>query len=247
MKKRLMFCVIALMAIPVMAGVDIRLVKISDIQNFGGTNTLVVAVEGRSSHNYYLSKLQGAFYIGDGLNAVLTSCTPLDAGELTNANYNKNHGESNGVVHFQYLAKDEDDGPYDRILPLSTWQELVRYTFVYPYTQSSTTTFRWDQNEDYGFVAEVWFSTLGIPLNVNGIQVNIPADLQDMSLPVEMTDFTAMYSYERGVSLNWATQSEVNSAGFHILRAEDPDGEFERVTREMIPGQGNSSSLTQYS
>ena len=77
----------------------------------------------------------------------------------------------------------------------------------------------------------------------------MPADLIDMSLPVQMQAFSGEYAYDQGIQLSWTTQSEMNSAGFHILRSESPDAALEswtRVTGLMIPGQGNSSSAHDY-
>jgi hypothetical protein len=68
----------------------------------------------------------------------------------------------------------------------------------------------------------------------------------DASLPVQIAQFTAAASKEAGITLFWQTQSELDCAGFHILRSETADGNYLRVTTEMISGQGNSSSLHEY-
>jgi len=37
------------------------------------------------------------------------------------------------------------------------------------------------------------------------------------------------------VIVEWTTESEVDTAGFHLYRSESPEGPFERITRELIP------------
>jgi hypothetical protein len=71
-------------------------------------------------------------------------------------------------------------------------------------------------------------------------------DLGDVSLPVQMTGFTAQASSREGVTLNWATESEMNSAGFHIWRGESENAISLRVTSALIPSHGNSSSRNEY-
>jgi len=42
-------------------------------------------------------------------------------------------------------------------------------------------------------------------------------------------------SSKAAITVEWTTESEVNTAGFHLYRSESPDGPFERVTQELIP------------
>jgi len=39
----------------------------------------------------------------------------------------------------------------------------------------------------------------------------------------------------QGVTINWETASEVNTAGFNIYRSESPDGPWEKINKELIP------------
>jgi hypothetical protein len=71
-------------------------------------------------------------------------------------------------------------------------------------------------------------------------------DLGDVSLPVQMTGFTAQATSREGVTLNWITESETNSAGFHIWRGESENAISLRVTSALIPSHGNSSSRNEY-
>jgi len=42
-------------------------------------------------------------------------------------------------------------------------------------------------------------------------------------------------SPETAIIVEWTTESEVDTAGFHLYRSESPDGPFERITEELIP------------
>lgn len=48
------------------------------------------------------------------------------------------------------------------------------------------------------------------------------------------------------VTINWETESELNTAGFHILRASSPDGDFTRITNELIPPAEDPLSGDEY-
>jgi hypothetical protein len=71
-------------------------------------------------------------------------------------------------------------------------------------------------------------------------------DLGDVSLPVQMTNLSAQATSREGVILNWTTESETNSAGFHVWRGESENAINLRVTSVLIPNHGNSSSRNEY-
>ncbi len=64
-------------------------------------------------------------------------------------------------------------------------------------------------------------------------------------LPVELSAFTATAG-DRMVTLTWETRSELNNLGFELYRRE-ADGEFEKITAQLIPGAGNSETAQTYS
>jgi hypothetical protein len=41
------------------------------------------------------------------------------------------------------------------------------------------------------------------------------------------------------VAVTWETASEVETAGFHVLRARSPDGDFTRITETPVPAEGD--------
>ncbi|NIA30198.1 MAG: T9SS type A sorting domain-containing protein [Actinobacteria bacterium] len=67
----------------------------------------------------------------------------------------------------------------------------------------------------------------------------------DASLPVELASFTALYS-GNAVILRWTTESEINNAGFIILRADNEEGPFGEVS-SLITAAGTSTEKHNYS
>ena len=66
-------------------------------------------------------------------------------------------------------------------------------------------------------------------------------------LPVELSLLVASRDRVTGaVEIRWETASELNNAGFHIMRSEARDGTFEAVNAAMIPGAGTTSEKQAY-
>jgi hypothetical protein len=53
--------------------------------------------------------------------------------------------------------------------------------------------------------------------------------------PVQMQAFTASAIASNKIQLEWQTASEINSAGFNVLRGRSLSGDFERINAELIP------------
>jgi hypothetical protein len=68
----------------------------------------------------------------------------------------------------------------------------------------------------------------------------------DNPLPVELAAFEALADY-RQVTLNWTTASELNNLGFNLYRQDTESKTWTLVNDELIAGQGNTSSATDYS
>jgi hypothetical protein len=246
MKKLLtVFLLVALISVA-NAAVDIRIQKVSETL-LAGTITLVVQVDIYPTWHWVINSLKGEFYIGDGLQALSPTPTVIDPDTFPAVYYNKTMGNQNGHFYFEFTEKPAFEGnPAVKQFSPSVWHEILRYSFSYPESPGQHTTFSWSSIYK-AFGVDAWNAFLGAPYPVTGDAAQMPADLIDMSLPVQMNQFIAKYSYDRGVTLNWTTQSELNSAGFHIQRSENPNGPFEKVSASMIPGQGTCSSLHDYS
>jgi hypothetical protein len=49
------------------------------------------------------------------------------------------------------------------------------------------------------------------------------------------------------VIIEWETASEINTVGFHILRANSPEGTFTRITQDLIPASSDPLTESAYS
>ena len=66
------------------------------------------------------------------------------------------------------------------------------------------------------------------------------------ALPVQLSQFRPDLTETGAVVINWATESEVDNAGFNILRSETRTGEFKVITAQLIPGAGTTAERNTY-
>ena len=66
------------------------------------------------------------------------------------------------------------------------------------------------------------------------------------ALPVSLSKFRPERLDSGAVVVRWITESELNNAGFNILRSETRDGEFTKLNTKLIAGQGTTSERTVY-
>jgi len=87
----------------------------------------------------------------------------------------------------------------------------------------------------------------GIPgAVITGTRGTIDAALTDFPLPVQVSDLSASFDGD-DVELIWCTESEVSCFGFNVWRREVGGGlDYVKINSELIPGQGNTSSRTEY-
>ena len=79
----------------------------------------------------------------------------------------------------------------------------------------------------------------------NRDDIGTPAHTAGSPLPVELSHFRP--TLENGeVTIRWTTESELNNAGFNILRSDTRDGEFKQVNAEMIQGNGTTGERSTY-
>ena len=65
-------------------------------------------------------------------------------------------------------------------------------------------------------------------------------------LPVSLSKFRPERLETGEIVVRWITESELNNAGFNILRSEKRDGEFTKLNTKLIAGQGTTSERTTY-
>ncbi|MCG9126954.1 hypothetical protein JT359_05065 [Candidatus Poribacteria bacterium] len=86
-------------------------------------------------------------------------------------------------------------------------------------------------------VPDVWYGNSGD----NGT----PGYILGTALPVSLSFFRP--TLENGeVVIHWTTESEVDNAGFNILRSKDRFGEFVQVNSQLIQGAGTSGERRTY-
>ena len=64
-------------------------------------------------------------------------------------------------------------------------------------------------------------------------------------LPVSLSRFRAELT-DTGIIIKWTTESELDNAGFNILRSETKNGEFKIVNPQLIQGAGTTSERHTY-
>ena len=65
-------------------------------------------------------------------------------------------------------------------------------------------------------------------------------------LPVSLSKFRPERLDDGSIQIVWITESELNNAGFNILRSEKRDGEFKQINTSLIAGKGTTSERTTY-
>ena len=65
-------------------------------------------------------------------------------------------------------------------------------------------------------------------------------------LPVQLSSFYSKRNDAGAVVITWSTESELDNAGFNILRSQSRMGEFTRINAQLIPGAGTTGEKTAY-
>ena len=65
-------------------------------------------------------------------------------------------------------------------------------------------------------------------------------------LPVQLSHFRPDLTETGAVVIRWSTQSEIDNAGFNILRSQTRTGEFTRINAQLIPGGGTTAERADY-
>ena len=105
---------------------------------------------------------------------------------------------------------------------------------------------------DSGTASTGWhrFSSKGLSLSFYGIRDDLASPGYRMGgpLPVVLSNFHPVRLETGEVLIKWTTESELNNAGFNILRSERSEGDFTVINvKGIIPGQGTSSERHFYS
>ena len=66
------------------------------------------------------------------------------------------------------------------------------------------------------------------------------------ALPVQLSQFRPDLTETDTVVIQWMTESEVDNAGFNILRSQTRTGEFKVINAQLIPGAGTTAERNTY-
>ena len=103
-----------------------------------------------------------------------------------------------------------------------------------------------------GLTAEGWrrVTVENLSFSFYGVRSDLasPGHRLGTPLPVVLTSFRPKRIETGQVLIHWRTASELNNAGFNILRSETRDGDFILINlKGLIPGHGTSSEMHTYS
>ena len=95
-----------------------------------------------------------------------------------------------------------------------------------------------------------WYSAAEPQVTPNGFyghktDIGTPGYREGGAAPVMLSHFRANRT-DAGVVLEWGTQSELDNAGFNILRGETKEGAFVKVNPTLIPGAGTTAERNTY-
>ena len=99
--------------------------------------------------------------------------------------------------------------------------------------------YAWVHAVDTAFkrVPKIWYG--------DSDDIGTPGFIRGTPLPVNLSSFRP--ALENGeIVIRWTTESELNNAGFNILRSDSRDGEFRQVNTELIQGAGTTGEQQVY-
>ena len=107
-----------------------------------------------------------------------------------------------------------------------------------------------------GTEADSWISAAtvesGEKVSINEVYYGDSSDLgtpgyrQGGPVPVQLSSFYSKRNDAGAVIITWATESELDNAGFNILRSSSRSGEFTRINSQLIPGAGTTGEKNTY-
>jgi len=231
------------------ASVHTRVVLISNTHDFpsSGLGTLVVEVEAISDDGQeFIGVFQNAFQ----LDAVFRGQNPqvsfsnqrfpadLVPPGLPNYTVTEEYRDSDGRISYTYTY---NAGTFASIE--ITYTTIVRITIEYQMAAESG-SINWFIGLPNYLVRDFTFS------DITGNKEAIPPSLTDISLPVELSTFSAV-GVNGKVTLSWSTESEINNLGFEVYRAPEEEAAYillsSYATNPDLKGQGNSNSQHEYS
>ena len=234
--------------------VDSRLVFISNTYNTpdAESGTLIFDVEAYSNGGEALINLYGnSLKLDDVFRDNFVSLDFSDHYfDTENYNYGPmDYNSVTGLVSFVYSLKPSAT---QRKGLAEQWQKIVRITIVYSLADAFG-DIKW--NSGPGGNPQNGYQVKDEYLNdITGDREPVPAELQQVPLPVELVAFSANISADNSVILKWKTVTEINNYGFYVERlkrsrkfpttAIDDNADWE--TMGFVKGHGNSNAPQNY-
>ena len=106
----------------------------------------------------------------------------------------------------------------------------------------------WSKYKDYAWVHAIDAKIARAQATWYGTDTDhgTPGHTSNTPLPVELSFFRPTALEDGNVVIQWTTESELNNAGFNILRSDSRDGEFKQVNEQMIQGKGTTGERSTY-
>ena len=192
---------------------------------------LIVTKEGRSSHNFLVQNLNGEY---DDL---------LLSEEGFYLKLLNNEGEL--VDEVGNLITNDANPELAWSLPISVTDEGARASIIRRHDKRIRRS---------GTEASGWISAIDTKLAThtttyyyygNATDIGTPRIRSGGALPVTLSSFRAEQT-DVGVIITWETESEIENAGFNILRSETKTDNFKVVNPKIIQGSGTTGERHTY-
>jgi len=218
--------------------VEFRTVVAKNDKSVGGDFHLdfEIRIKAGSTSPKTLSSLQADIYYGPELtNPIATNWASDLSTDGYNLTYTRDYGTyysvvvvgGTNVIQGQgWNVTNDPDDPDD-------WEKVVTVEWTIATATSVNISINNTTDEASYFKTLNNSSSGSTPWTVSN------QDLGDVSLPVELSSFTALAD-DTKVTLKWETGSEVGNLGFYVYRSETADGPFKKIS-ELIEGAGNSA------
>ena len=201
---------------------------------------LIVTKNGRNSKHFPESRVYN-----------LTQQHPDDIKKLSPED------EITGVTGFAVVLSDDRGNQIDIVGNLDgqggtnddpTWKLLSGIT---PHGNRSSMIRQYEDNAPLtGTKRSSWFRASTIKQTVQTYwgdpkDAGNPGWKKGTALPVQLSSFKAERA-DAGAVITWQTESELENAGFNILRSETKNGPFTVVNPKLIPGAGTTAERNTY-
>ena len=135
----------------------------------------------------------------------------------------------------------EDEPTWE--LPSGTTENRVRTSLLRRYAKDTNMPLDGTELDNWRRASELELSIIRYWGKTTDI--GNPGYRGEGALPVTLSYFRAERT-DSGVALKWTTESELDNAGFNILRSEKRDGAFRQVNLRMIQGAGTTGERSSY-